>query len=197
MWTAAFSYLAWMLMFGVYRYAVTLEMLSPLLIATAVGLWSLGPRVGTGFLAVVLGALVITTVPADWGRLPAWTRHMVEVEAPPVSDPDRALVLMIGFEPASFLIPAFPPQIPFVRLQGYLMDPDQGENGLIALARRRVAAHRGEFYALLAGWEQSTAERVLPRYGLAADFTACRDVPNNLAPVTLKLCPVQRATARP
>ena len=36
---AGVSYIAWLRVFAIYRYILILEMLSPLLIAAAVGLW--------------------------------------------------------------------------------------------------------------------------------------------------------------
>jgi hypothetical protein len=192
---AVLSFIAWMLLFGVYRYAVTLEMLSPLLIVAAAGLWPLTVKLRAAVIAAALAGLFVTTMPGDWGRLPAWTQRMVEVTPPRLPDPDRAVVVMIGFEPTSFVIPAFPASVPFVRLQGYLMDPDQGENGLTMLARQRVAEQRGHIYALFADWERGTVERVLEHYDLMADFIRCQEVPNNLSPVTLKLCPVMRTSA--
>ncbi|MGH8572627.1 MAG: hypothetical protein ACREX8_08635, partial [Gammaproteobacteria bacterium] len=123
--------------------------------------------------------------------------------------PDATLVVVTGFEPVAFVIPAFPPPVAFVRLQGYLNDHpddgdrgDDGDTGLDRRVRERLARHRGDLYLLFPEWaarehpdwaarERKIAAAALLRYGLEADFGACRPVPANLADY-VRLCPVAR-----
>ena len=80
-------------------------------------------------------------------------------------------MVITGFEPVAFVIPAFPPPVAFVRLQGYLNNPDDGDTGLNRRVRERLARHGGDIYLLFPDWaaehpdwaarEQETAVAVL------------------------------------
>jgi hypothetical protein len=193
---AALSYAAWIPLFSIYRYIVSLEMLAPVLVTAAVGLWPVAPRARVAVVATALAVVAVTAKPGSWGRLESWTDRFVEVEAPALPRPDATLVVITGFEAIAFVIPAFPPPVAFVRLQGYLNHnhPDDGDTGLNRRVRERLARHGGDIYLLFpdwAPWEQEIASTVLPRYGLAADFGACRPVTANLADYA-RLCPVVR-----
>ncbi len=80
----------------------------------------------------------------------------------------------------SYVIPSLPADISVLRLQGYLTDPKDGDNGVNREIRRRFEAHRGPVSLLYAAWERETVERVLPFFGLAVDFSACGEVQSNL-----------------
>src|SRR5207248_6352231 len=70
----AVSYAIWLKMFAIYRYIVILEMLSPLLIAAAVGLWPLSPRA-----RLLSGAAVLLWVQASF--------RVMEPARAPAADP--------------------------------------------------------------------------------------------------------------
>ncbi len=96
------AYLVWMVCFSVQRYALVLDMLSPLLCILLLG----HARVVTSrlALAVALGAtLIATTVVADWGRVP-WDGGPYSVvwnfEGPP---PGSAI--LVGARPLAVIAP--------------------------------------------------------------------------------------------
>lgn len=190
---AAFGVLVvWTPIFAIYRYIIPLEMLAPLLCIAAIGLWPLSVRTRTATAGVVLLLLAITAAPGTWVRQENWTQHLVEVSVPPIADPAHTMVLMVGFDPASYVIPAFPPQIPFLRIQGYFNDPNDGDTGFNRLLRERITAHQGDIFLLVASWEEDKAARALAYYGLAADFAHCADLATNLSR-DLKWCALSRA----
>ena len=115
------------------------------------------------------------------------TGKFVDVSAPPV--PEDALILMTGFAPTSFVIPAFPASVSFLRPQSYLVEPTHATRFTETL-RARIAAHGGPLYLLQPIWERHAGRAVLPQFGLAPTAD-CRPVPNNLDD-ELELCAVER-----
>jgi len=189
------SYVVWLRVFSIYRYAVTLEMLAPLLCAALIATWPIREPRRILFAALCAVVLVVATRPGSWGRV-EWGPRFVAATAPRITDPHNTMVLMIGFEPASWVIPSFPPEVPFVRLQGYSHGPDDGDVGLAHEARLRVANHAGAFYVLCSKLEQDLAKKVLARYDLVGDFGACEAIKGNIDR-NLLFCPAQRRTAAP
>jgi len=70
--TAA-SYVAWLAAFAIARYLLPVDLMSPVLIAALIAALVPGVRARTALTALVLGLIVVTTRPADWGRI-AWGR---------------------------------------------------------------------------------------------------------------------------
>lgn len=193
----ALSFAVWVPLFGIYRYIIPLEMLAPLAVVAAIALWPFTVQARATAAGAILLFVSLTAWPGNWIRLPAWTGKMVEVSAPPLPDAAHGMILMVGLEPLSYVIPSLPPEMPVVRLQGYFTDP-KDDTGMNRLIRERLAAHEGPFYLLSAAWDRDAATAVLPQFGLAADFAACQRVVSNLQPppdeaMTITLCPVARA----
>ncbi len=189
------SFVVWESLFSVYRYIVTLEMLAPILAAgwIARAAFARAARVAV----VIAGAVIVvaTTRVADWGHT-EWGDRVVEVDVPAIAHPDATMALMSGFEPLSWVIPSFPPEIPFVRLQGYWNDPEDGDVGLTSSVRRRIDAHEGDLFLLYSRNERALAARVLSAYGLTTDFGRCVPIRANLAD-GLQWCAVRRAGDTP
>ena len=173
------SYAAWAWMFCIYRYAVPIEMLAPLGIVLAVGLVPLSPKARWSAAALILAVLQATTVWGTWGRSP-WTRDIVEFDMPAIPDPDHTMVLIGGYQPVGHLIPAFPPQIPFVRLQSNFVQPDSTDNGYSEVLRRRVMEHRGDYFMIATVPDTDIAADAAAFYGLTLDWDSCQILHNNL-----------------
>ena len=172
------TFAVWIPLFSIYRYIIPLEMLAPLVCAAAVGLWPVSARARTMTVAVILALVTVTAKPGTWLRRDSFTEHLVEVTAPPL--PAGSLVTLIGIEPLSYVIPSLPADVSVLRLQGFLTDPKDGDNGVNREIRRRFEAHTGPVSLLYAAWERETVERVLPYFGLAVDFDSCGEVQSNL-----------------
>lgn len=175
---AAVSYLAWLKMFAIYRYALTLEFLAPLLLAALLRYWPGTPARQAGFLALTCAVLLGFNQPGNWGRI-AFGERFVNTEIPALPHPDRTLVVMTGVTPSAYVLPAFPPDVAFLRIHSYLVHPNHGDIGLNRLMQSRIRAHDGDFYWLVGPNELPTTE-LLPRYGLTADTTSCRPITSNL-----------------
>lgn len=189
---SALTYGAWLAVFAIYRYITPLEMLAPLLTVAAVALWPLSMRTRAIAGAVLLLLVTVTVrIGEDWTRKP-WAPGLggpfVDVSPPAFADPPNTLVLMAGLAPTAYVIPAFPPEIAFLRPVSYLAGPEH-QTRFIDTIKARLTAHHGEIYVIQPQWERFATEEALPKLGLFADFSGCRRIPNDLDD-TLEICPV-------
>ncbi|MGE3770964.1 MAG: hypothetical protein AB7G06_08465 [Bdellovibrionales bacterium] len=190
LWAGAFSYVVWMLMFAIYRYAIPLEMLSALMLFITIDLLKLhAGRKRSIYVGLVFIALATMQV-ADWGRAD-FRRDFVKVTGADIPAPDTAMLLMAGFQPYSHVIPAFPAQIPVIRVQSNFASPGEPK-GINPVIKARVRNHAGNFWLLVPTYDTEWVSRdVLPQFGLKTVLDSCRIVRNNLGE-DLNLCPVQR-----
>lgn len=192
---SAVAYLVWLKLFGVYRYLVPLEMLTPLLILVLADRLALTRWIHGAALGGIAVAFVLTTQPANWGRVP-WAEDYFGVEVPAMRDPKRSMVLLAGAEPLGYVVPFFPREIPFIRVEGWFVGPTASPNRHIELMRARIAAHEGPLYVLFrTRYETQRAIDALTAFDLKVRLTDC--VPmrphidrNEKEP--LAFCPVDR-----
>ena len=135
-------------MFCIYRYAVTLEMIAPLLIICAIGMLPL--KISTralvaGFLLAVISASIQY---GNWGRRAEWTDSFITAQVPALGDTSHLMILMAGIEPYSHLVPAFPAEVSFTRIQSNFSSPEQNK-GINTLIHQRIDAHRAALVVVL------------------------------------------------
>lgn len=185
----ALAYVVWLKLFSIYRYLVVLEMLAPLAVMLIFA--GLPRRLAlNGGLAVVL-LLCVTTRPAVWIRLP-FTDRAVAVDLPPIADPEHALVLIAGHEPLSFLIPAFPESMRFLRIDSTFTNPDQTGVPFNKVMKEQIDAHQGPLLALFIPSEQHDVVKRLGDDGLALVTEGCGKVTSPIGAADYALCPVTR-----
>lgn len=190
------SYIAWLGLFGIYRYMLPLEMLAPLVVVGCFAFWPVSRTRQVSLAVGALGFMVITMQPGTWGRKPwgpGFGGKLVDVTAPAIADPAHTLIVMTGFAPTAFVIPAFPPEIPFVRIHSYLTD-SQSPTMFNKTMHARIAAHGGDLLLLRATWESWTDKDVLPLYGLRVAPDSCRPIRANLDD-DIELCGLDRVAA--
>lgn len=187
---ASAAYLSWLAVFAIYRYITPLEMLGPLLIAAALGSLPLG-RLRPALIAAALVAVVaLTTLLA--GNRTDFAGRMVEIAVPPIARPEATLALMTGVEPMGFVIPSFPPDIAFLRVDGFLVGPER-ETAYLKRMTDRIAAHLGrggDLFTLYVRYEQERGDHALTLLGLERTGE-CAEVKTNLSPA-LRWCRVVR-----
>lgn len=183
------AYLAWLWMFCIYRYLVPLEMIAPLAIAVAIGWLPLSNKARVGlFAAIILGTQALVSV--NYYKRKPWGDKYVAVQVPDLPPGKRPMVLMTGRGPLSYVVPFFPPAIPFVRIDSWLVPADDRETGLAKLIRQRVKEHSGPFQVLFDPAELIyTPDKALASYGMAIEEGSCTPVTSNIAP-PLQLCRV-------
>jgi len=189
---AAVTYLFWLKLFAIHRYILQLEMLAPILIAMAVGLLPLTRKIRL----VAIGALFFLAL------LFTRTEHLegaplgdpyIAVDLPAIPDPAHTMVVMTGDAPLGFLAPALPPQIPVLRIDGWMMQPEDG-SFLTAEMRRRVGAHKGPLFLISDAFDMGRASAAVVDYGLDIDWPKCRIFTTNLTG-TYQWCPLLRRTS--
>jgi hypothetical protein len=192
LWAAVLTYAAWLAMFCIYRYAIPLEMLTPLLIVLSVGLLPVKNQTRAMFAGFILLVIALSIQPGNWSRRSAWLDHTVEADIPPLPENANLMILMAGFEPYSHLLPLFPPDIPFVRIQSNFSSPDQDKR-INAVIHNIVDNHKGQFKILIPPWQKIVAEETLAHFRLAMVWEACQTVRDRLYDdQPLALCPVVR-----
>jgi len=189
------SYGAWLKIFAIYRYIVPLEFLAPL------GIWLLLDRLVARPLLrniLVLASflvILITLKPATWGRVP-WNGDYFGVTPPPIADPAHTMVIMTGIEPTAYLIPFFPPEVRFVRIQSYFTAPSDTPNGYDRLMERLIREHNGPFAVIYrAQYEEESTQKALSAYGLTTDQDRCENFTPRIESgfaQPLRWCPVIR-----
>ncbi|MDE3116881.1 MAG: hypothetical protein KGL26_14870 [Pseudomonadota bacterium] len=190
----AVSYASWLAVFGIYRYILSLEMLSPIAVVAAVGSWPLSRRLRLATLGVLaLATLAYTRAEKLQPRAPLGDPY-VQVKIPAIADPAHTMILMTGIEPMGFLVPELPPQIPVLRIDGWLIQPNDGSD-LTAKTRARVAAFKGALYLIAAPGEIARAHWAVGQYGLAFTNAACTAITTNLGGPYL-FCPLSRNAKR-
>jgi hypothetical protein len=167
------SYFAWLTMFAIFRYLLVLELLTPLAIWLVVT--RLLPDLRSAVIFASLCSLVIlaTLVPLHWGRV-NWSDDYFGVTPPVIADPDRSMVLVTGYEPTAYLIPFFPPQFRFLRIQSYFTGSSPTPTGTDRLMQKLVAEHQGPLYILYQHKEEPIADSSLQTYGLKRQANTCQ-----------------------
>jgi hypothetical protein len=187
--TIAIAYLGWLKLFSIYRYLVVLEMLAPLAVMLICD--ALPPRKGRLIGLCIVLLLCASTRPANWIRFP-FANRAVEVELPPIDDPAHSLVIIAGHEPLSFLIPAFPEGMRFLRIDSTFTNPDQTDVLFNKVMKQQIEAHQGPFLALFIPIEQHDVVKRLGNDGLTLVTEACRSVTSPIGAGAYSLCPVER-----
>lgn len=174
----ALAYLAWLTLFGYYRYLVVLEMLAPALLVLALS--GMPRRAAGAVVLALLAVLILATRPARWGRLPHYGVDYVEVQLPPHPGLASALVVFGDGEPLGFLATAFPPGTRFVRIAGNLVGPPLPEWALDRAVQQRLRTHPGPLYLIAVDLDSETLHQALQRHHLQLDRASCAGIASNL-----------------
>jgi hypothetical protein len=189
----AAGYLCWLVLFSYVRYAAPLAMLAPLALALAVLALPLPRPAGWAAVLALAAALAGGIRYLDWGRV-AWSDRFIAATVPPLARPDDTIILMAS-SPTSFVIPSFPPEVPFLRLEapvGLRLDP--GSPWLRRVKERLEARPTADLLVLVLGLDRARLAARLAPYGLApGPEEGCRPIPSTITPPEqIRLCPVVR-----
>jgi hypothetical protein len=190
---AAVSYAVWVFAFGIYRYILALEMLAPILIVGAIGLWPIGKYIQAALTALVAGAILYTVKYDILDRAPVGDPY-VQVALPSISDPGHSMILMTGEAPMGYLAPELPPQVPVLRIDGWMIQPADGSK-LTAATRARVDGFKGDLYVIANEYEVGRAGDALAGYGLGMRWMECKLFSTNLGG-PYRFCPLKHLAKR-
>jgi len=186
------SYCVWLFMFSIYRYAVPLEMIAPLIIVAAVASLSFNVPARVTLAAFILLVAAVSVQSGNWYRRAAWLDRFVEAQVPVLpKDPDL-MILMAGIDPYSHVIPEFPHDIPFVRIQSNFSSPNENK-GINQIIRSRVEGHQGPFILLITPGQMEAAAEAMAAFHLTLAGKTCQTVIDRLYDDRpLSLCTVKR-----
>ncbi len=188
----AASYFAWLKFFAIYRYIILYEMLAPLLLIGAIGLLPLPRKSRYLALGAVCAACLLTARSDFLERAPVEDPY-VETALPPIPHPDKTMVVMTGDAPMGFIATTLPPQIPVLRIDGWMVQPRDGTK-LTKDMKRRVAEHLnkgGDLYLIAEASDMARARNALADYALAIRWPECQQFDTSLIG-TYQWCPIAR-----
>lgn len=184
------SYVAWLVMFSIYRYTIPLELIGSLLLVLAVRACVARMSQANAIVAAFCLLVVAATVAPNWGRARLHRGRYIAVQMPAM--PERSLVMVLNHEPLSYLVPFMGRGTRVVRPVSNFTDPTHAnrfERDMAAL----IATYDGPMFDLrYAGALEPGEERALQAYALDRDDTACRPIESNLESRTLLMCPMRR-----
>ena len=189
---SAAAYFAWIRMFAIYRYIILFEMLAPLLIIGAVGLLPLPRRSRYLTLAGLCAACLLTARSDFLERAPVEDPY-VQAALPPIPHPAKTMVVVTGDAPMGFIATTLPPQIPVLRIDGWMVQPRDGTL-LTRQMKRRVAAQLargGDLYLIADAGDMTRAHDALGDYDLAIRWSECQQFDTNLTG-TYQWCPLAK-----
>ncbi len=155
--------LVWLKLFAIYRYVLPVELLAPAAIVLLTGALTAIASIRSALAILFLTLCLMLTQPGNWGRAP-WGPDPFGVELPPVAE--DGMVLMTGYEPMTYIIPALPPRVPVLRIQSYFTGPSDRPHAYDRLMQKRIAGHQGPLYLIYRSYEPWAAEQALTAYGL-------------------------------
>jgi hypothetical protein len=177
----AVGYPLWLLLFGIYRYALVLEVIAAVFVVATVH--RLAPRLPSATVALALGLLLAFQTAPDWGR-----NRPLRV-ALPVQSGDRVLLADMG--PSSYLVRSLPTGTRMASLQGFvyaLFDT----NGPLGDDLRRFAADGIQTETLWVVIDPAVEPPTLLReIGVSPDRASCVGFAGAYSP--LAICPGVRA----
>lgn len=168
------SYIAWLVTFSTYRYLIPLEALSGILLAGAIR-WNDARKYAQS--AMVLTACVLLA----WSRYPDYghvtiSPGVVAADAPRV--PPGSLILLLGGDPMSYVVPSFPTDTRFIGVGNNFLTPDM-QNRLQRTIDQTIMQHPGAIF-LIEGprADLQRHDAYLAHYGLRRG--GCQPLPTTL-----------------
>jgi len=193
----AVSYVVWAAVFGIYRYAVVLEMLTGVLTMASLIYLCKQRRLRVIAALVVLAVVMMTTVYPDWGhgehpsagiRPAAYAQRYVDIHVPPL--PPHSLVLIATEAPVAYFIPYAEPTARYLGIENSFLRLSQ-RNELVTKIRRLMRTPGTEKFVL--GVDDPNGEKLHPllaKFGLQRSAAPCQRIRSNLEEDALSLCPL-------
>jgi len=191
---ASVSYALWVLMYCIYRYALPLEMLAPIVVLAALRImrldWGFAGKVAAAASLMVAAVTLYPQFP-DPMRAP-WSERFVQLDLPPAIDaPEKTLILLPGDRPTAFMIPEFPPAIRFILVSDWPYLYQTRDKGYEPIVRKLLVEHDGPILALFGPQDDARTPDVLEDFGLRLTRD-CQAVKVNLVPWPFRLCKLEK-----
>ncbi|NPV70663.1 MAG: hypothetical protein HPY55_08480 [Firmicutes bacterium] len=173
----------WAAIFSYYRYLAPLELMAPLLIVLLI--FHVFSTSKSRCLSVSLAFLLMvgTMKAPNWGRLPWRDSNYFGTSVPLIPGLKEGTVIMTSYSPTAFLLPSFPVETRFVRVQSNF-DPAASEKWQREI-RDVLTSHSGPFFLLTTKDGFQEASSILRGYGFMPIQERCAEITNCLEPVDL------------
>ncbi len=183
----------WELGFGIYRYAVPLEMLTGVVtVGVAIRLFA-DRRIRVAVAVASLALAATTTVHLDWGR-GDYDEKYIDVRVPPL--PANSVVLIATGEPVAFFIPFAEPTARFLGIENNYLELSQTNKLATEVKRIMQMPERQKFVLNYGAFDGDKLNALLATFGLKLDTLPCLPIEANLAEddeEAMSLCPVAPA----
>lgn len=178
------SYFCWALGFGIYRYAVVLEMLTGVATMGAL-IWVFEGRVRIMVATILVMIAAATTVYLDWGRGQYADRY-IDVSVPPL--PRNSVVLIATWDPVAYFIPFAEPTAQYLGIENNYLELSQ--DNILASEVKRIMRMPGrpKFILSVGDFDGAKLNRLLRQFDLTLDASPCRLIRSNLQVHALSLC---------
>jgi hypothetical protein len=181
------SFVTWELGFGLYRYAVALEMLTGV-VAMGALIWLVeGGRIRIIAAVALLAVATTTTVYPDWGRGQYGERY-VDVRVPAL--PPNSVVLIATWEPAAYFIPFAEPTAQYLGIENNYLQLWQNNKLAAEVKRIMRTPGRPKFVLSVGAFDPDKLNNLLGQSGLKLSTSPCQPIRSNLEGDDLSLCPV-------
>ena len=102
---------------------------------------------------------------------------------------------MAGVEPMGYVVPSFPPQIAFLRIDGWL-DTPSSHSPFGDRMRKRIAAHDGPIYGVFIERERDRAVAAFDADGLVPAEEDCATIRSNVGEPLMWCALLRKASAQ-
>ena len=188
------SYTLWMKIFAIGRYMIVCDFMAPLIIFVVLGMLVRSKRRHKWFSISIFILIIVTLQPGNWSRRP-WSSDYFGVQVPLIDKPADTIVVAVGHDPMSYLVPFFPPQVRFLRIQSYMTGPSSHPNALDRLMKSIVGDHIGPLFLIYRSHEEEIAINALQAYGLLLNKSDCSKFTPHIEPIRedpFCFCPVMK-----
>ena len=161
------SYIVWQMTFSVHRYLFTLELLSPLLIVILL-IYLIKNRTYLILHTAMLFLIIMIVVERPSRDRLVWGDSYFEVQVPQYPQMEKSLILMASRDPLSYLIPFFPPEIRFLRIQRHFSFASTAvETLLMKEIKDIIKSHDGPIDLLARGRFLLIGEEAINKMGMS------------------------------
>lgn len=177
------SFVIWAIIFSYYRYLAPLELLIPLFIMLLI--LNLLTTLKLRFLLIIsIFILLISTMQVpNWGRLGWSGSNYFGIVIPVIPEMEKSMVIMTSNSPIAFVIPSFPRETRFIRIQSnfdYIASDKWKQK-----VKEIIASHTGPFFLLTTKNSSQESYNIIRQYNFEMIKESCIDIPNFVEPIEL------------
>jgi len=181
------SFLLWTAQHSIFRYIVTLEMLTGAIIVSMLQRL-LRPGYLAGVTCAIAVLLIATTRFGDWWHIDFGERWF-DVAAPSIER--DAMMLITTGAPVSYVLPLLPADARHVGVSNNVNGPGR-DFRLSESVTKAIESHRGPFYELTYEPESRTGE-LREHFGLVRVPGSCAPIASRMKPYSLQICRLAKA----